>query len=85
MVGKGNEHPFNLPQATLVDVGFYSGTSAWMYAGRIDQQLLASAQRRADLSEGLPSEARKRRLTGWLLRRGHDWDTVSKLIALLKL
>lgn len=63
----------------------YVMASAWLHAGRIDQQLLASARRRADTSAGLPSEARKRRLTGWLLRRGHDWDTVSKLVALLKL
>ena len=64
-------------------VHLYVMAPAWLHTGRIDQQLLASAQRRADMSEGLPSEARKRRLTGWLLRRGHDWDTVSKLVALL--
>lgn len=69
----------------LTLVPLYAMTSARLHAGRVDQQLLASAQRRAAMSEGLPSEARKRRLTGWLLRRGHDWDTVSKLVALLKL
>lgn len=54
-------------------------------AGRVDQQLLASARRQADMTASLPSETRKRRLTGWLLRRGHEWDTVSRIVALLKL
>lgn len=53
--------------------------------GRVDQQLLASARRQVEMTEQMPPETRKRRLTGWLLRRGHEWDTVSKIIALLKL
>ena len=69
----------------LMLVTWYAMRLAWLHTGRVDQQLLASAQRRAAMSEGLPAEARKRRLTGWLLRRGHDWDTVSKLVGLLKL
>ncbi|KAL3133968.1 hypothetical protein ABBQ32_008412 [Trebouxia sp. C0010 RCD-2024] len=73
---------FNLDDLSEDDAGMPTlfGTE-----GRIDQQLLASARRQAELTEGLPSETRKRRLTGWLLRRGHEWDTVSKIAALLKL
>lgn len=59
--------------------------STCLHAGRVDQQLLASARRQVEMTEQMPPETRKRRLTGWLLRRGHEWDTVSKIIALLKL
>lgn len=52
---------------------------------RVDQQLLGSARRQAEMTVSLPTEARRRRLSGWLLRRGHDWDTVSKILALLHL
>ena len=56
-----------------------------LHAERVDQQLLGSARRQAEMTVSLPSEARRRRLSGWLLRRGHDWDTVSKILALLQL
>ncbi len=56
-----------------------------LHAERVDQQLLGSARRQAEMTVSLPTEARRRRLSGWLLRRGHDWDTVSKILALLHL
>ncbi|KAL0039656.1 hypothetical protein WJX77_004520 [Trebouxia sp. C0004] len=52
---------------------------------RVDHQLLGSARRQAEMTVSLPTEARRRRLSGWLLRRGHDWNTVSKILALLHL
>ncbi len=36
--------------------------------------LLAEARRRFERSGGLPMESRKRRLVGWLQRRGHRCD-----------
>ena len=58
---------------------------SWLHAERVDQQLLGSARRQAEMTVSLPTEARRRRLSGWLLRRGHDWETVSKVLALLRL
>lgn len=52
---------------------------------RIDQQLLGSARRQAEMTVSLPTEARRRRLSGWLLRRGHEWNTVSIILTKLKL
>lgn len=54
-------------------------------AERVDQHLLGSARRQADFTAGLPIEARRRRLVGWLQRRGHDWETITRVLALLQL
>ena len=43
--------------------------------------MLEGARRQAELSEGLPQKTRQRPLVMWLQRRGHNWDTVSKLLA----
>ena len=56
-----------------------------LFAERVDHQLLGSARRQAEMTVGLPTEVRRRRLSGWLLRRGHDWQTVSKILTLLHL
>ncbi len=55
-----------------------------MSAG-LDQQLLASAQRQAQLTRGFPLETRRRRLVSWLQRRGHSWDTISAILRQLTL
>jgi hypothetical protein len=47
--------------------------------------LLASAARQAALSKGLPPPARRRRLVGWLQRRGHSWGTVAAVLDALAL
>lgn len=41
--------------------------------------LLQAARRQHQLTTGLPAEARKRRLLGWLQRRGHPWEVVSRV------
>lgn len=46
----------------------------------LDLQLLETAQRQAHLTKGMPSETRRRRMVGWLQRRGHSWDTISSLL-----
>ena len=48
-------------------------------------QLLDAANRQAHLLRGLPVEVRRRRMVGWLQRRGHSWSTVSALLQRLKL
>ena len=45
-----------------------------------EAHLLTAARRQLDLSRGLPDETRRRRLVMWLQRRGHSWDTISKLL-----
>ncbi|KAK9814773.1 hypothetical protein WJX72_011246 [[Myrmecia] bisecta] len=52
---------------------------------RSDRQLLEAARKQAAFTDGLPVEARRRRMIGWLQRRGHDWDTTSKVLTLLDL
>eukprot|EP00873_Tetraselmis_striata_P045820 jgi/Tetstr1/466084/TSEL_010669.t1 len=47
--------------------------------------LLAAAQRQARQYRGLPREAQRRRLAGWLQRRGHSWATVRGLLERLGL
>ena len=59
--------------------------AVWCCEEQVDQQLLGSARRQAEASVTLPIEARRRRLVGWLQRRGHDWDTISRVLALLQL
>ena len=43
-------------------------------------RLLEAAERQAHLSRGLPLAARRRRLAGWLARRGHGWKTASAVM-----
>ncbi|EIE24818.1 hypothetical protein COCSUDRAFT_62226 [Coccomyxa subellipsoidea C-169] len=52
---------------------------------RLDLQLLETAQRQAHLTKGMPSETRRRRMVGWLQRRGHSWDTISSVLSELAL
>jgi hypothetical protein len=47
--------------------------------------LLAAAARQAELSRGAPAPARRRRLVGWLQRRGHGWGTVAAVLDALAL
>jgi len=42
--------------------------------------LIQGVKRQAELSRGLKSDTRKRRLIMWLQRRGHNWDTISTLL-----
>ena len=45
-----------------------------------EPHLLEGARRQLNMSQGLPLETRRRRLVMWLQRRGHSWDTISKLL-----
>lgn len=56
-----------------------SSVSIGMHAGP-EIQLLNSVKAKLDSMTGLPEEAKKRRLVGWLQRRGHPWATVSELL-----
>jgi hypothetical protein len=47
--------------------------------------LLAVAARQAELSKGMPAPTRRRRLVGWLQRRGHGWGTVAAVLDALAL
>lgn len=47
-------------------------------------ELLGQARRQHALSAGLPQEARRRRLVGWLQRRGHGWEDISRLLRQLE-
>lgn len=49
------------------------------------ERLLTAARARAAASRGLPKDARRRRLVGWLARRGHAWSTISAVLAELEL
>ena len=42
-------------------------------------RLLEAAERQVHLSRGLPLAARRRRLAGWLARRGHGWKTAAEV------
>jgi SOS response regulatory protein OraA/RecX len=52
----------------------------WTPAAAPESALLVAARRQYQLTAGLGDEARKRRLVGWLQRRGHSWDVVSKVL-----
>lgn len=42
--------------------------------------LLPLAMKRWCTTEGLPTETRRRRLAGFLQRRGHDWETIQQVL-----
>ncbi|UCH62613.1 MAG: regulatory protein RecX [Fidelibacterota bacterium] len=44
------------------------------------EAVLSLAQKRWQSTEGLPIDTRRRRLTGFLQRRGYDWDIVNKVL-----
>lgn len=44
------------------------------------EAVLPFAQKRWQSTEGLPPETRRRRLTGFLQRRGYDWDTINRVL-----
>ncbi len=44
------------------------------------EAVLPFAQKRWRSTEGLPAETRRRRLTGFLQRRGYDWGTVRRVL-----
>ncbi len=52
--------------------------------GRSADLLLNAARKQWRLSRGLAEEARVRRLTGWLSRRGHAWRTVHGIVQTLQ-
>ena len=56
----------------------------WTPEGAPEGALLQSARRQHQLTVGLPAEARKRRIVGWLQRRGHPWDIVSRVVRRLE-
>lgn len=51
----------------------------------VSRELLETASRHAEATKGLPREKRRARLTGWLLRRGHNWDTINLILQRLDL
>ena len=45
-------------------------------------ELLETARRRVQqMGDGVPREAKRRRLSGWLQRRGYSWDVVKTVLA----
>lgn len=45
-------------------------------------ELLEAARRRVQqMGDGVPREAKRRRLSGWLQRRGYSWDVVKTVLA----
>ncbi|GMH38768.1 hypothetical protein BSKO_06652 [Bryopsis sp. KO-2023] len=47
--------------------------------------LVATCKCRIEMDPKLPAETHRRRLIGWLQRRGYDWDTVKKVLEQLRL
>ena len=66
----------NLQSRVLLDIA----TSPALLCAAAEPHLLEGARRQLDLSRGLPAETRRRRLIMYLQRRGHNWDTISKLL-----
>jgi hypothetical protein len=58
--------------------------AGWVPAPAAEAELLAAARRQRELTAGLSPEARKRRLVGWLQRRGHPWETVGRVVRQLE-
>jgi SOS response regulatory protein OraA/RecX len=56
------------------------GAAAWNPGGSPEAALLAAARRQWSLTSALGAETRRRRLAGWLQRRGHAWEDVSRLM-----
>jgi SOS response regulatory protein OraA/RecX len=52
----------------------------WTPASVPESALLVAARRQYQLTAGLREEARKRRIVGWLQRRGHSWEVVSRVL-----
>ena len=52
----------------------------WTPAPAPESALLVAARRQYQLTAGLSTEARKRRILGWLQRRGHSWEVVSRVM-----
>jgi len=51
-----------------------------------DEQLVQTVQRRHDNMLGnVTSEAKRRRLSDWMRRRGHSWDVLSGVMDQIKL
>ncbi len=44
------------------------------------EAILPFAQKRWRSTEGLPAETRRRRLVGFLQRRGYDWETINRVL-----
>jgi hypothetical protein len=49
----------------------------------LGQEILEAARRYAERSKGLAPDVRRRRLIGYLQRRGHAWGTVSGVLKAL--
>jgi len=84
--------PSSTALAALTNSSAYVPGDEWlaeadrgMPASAAPAHLLASAARQAALSKGLPLPARRRRLVGWLQRRGHNWGTVAAVLDALAL
>ena len=45
-----------------------------------EAHLLDVTRKQLELSRMLPEDTRRRRLISYLQRRGHTWDTISKLL-----
>jgi len=46
----------------------------------LTEGVLHLAQKRWQSTEGLPLETRRRRLVGFLQRRGYDWETINRVL-----
>eukprot|EP00899_Mesostigma_viride_P008459 jgi/Mesvir1/17614/Mv08840-RA.1 len=53
-------------------------------AGTLDTHLMAAVERQWANTTGLDLEKRRRRVAGWLARRGHSWDVVGAILKQLK-
>jgi len=51
----------------------------------LGDQLLEVVRRKATPMQGLPVETQKRRLAGFIQRRGHSWDTAKQILKQLGL
>lgn len=49
------------------------------------QELVEKSRRHISASKHLPLQTRRRRMVGWLQRRGYDWDVVSRVLVELGL
>ena len=45
-----------------------------------EPHLLDATRKQLEMSRALPADTRRRRVVSWLQRRGHSWDTISKLL-----
>lgn len=62
-----------------------STTSGWTPTKSAEVSLIDATRRQYQRAgSGISKEAKKRRLVGWLQRRGHSWDDIRHLLRLVE-